>query len=156
MAELLTDDIIHEALQADGIMQEPDTPWLLEYIKSEYCGELNTESSWAKGNEDRIIYYQTTADSYEVYISTDTHDHQKIYFEQDVYYYNDAEQFAQDIIDSITNGGSAWCDPSIWDDVEYEFGYALEEWWNDLYEDLFEDKKDELLDSGEYTENETD
>ena len=154
--ELLTEDIIHEALQADGIMQEPDTPWLLEYIKSEYCGELNTESSWAKGNEDRIIYYQTTADSYEVYISTDTHDHQKIYFEQDVYYYNDASQFAQDIIDSITNGGSAWCDPSIWDDVEYEFGYALEEWWNDLYEDLFEDKKDELLDSGEYAENETD
>ena len=36
MAEILTDDIIYEALKADGIMQEPDATWLIEYIESEY------------------------------------------------------------------------------------------------------------------------
>ena len=36
MKELLTDDIITEALNDDGFMQEPDAPWLLEYIESEY------------------------------------------------------------------------------------------------------------------------
>ena len=28
MAELLTDDIITDALVDDGIMEEPDAPWL--------------------------------------------------------------------------------------------------------------------------------
>ena len=41
MAELLTDDIIHEALEADGVMQEPDANWLLEYIETEYGGKLD-------------------------------------------------------------------------------------------------------------------
>ena len=30
MAELLTDEIIIEKLNEDGIMQEPDGPWLIE------------------------------------------------------------------------------------------------------------------------------
>ena len=41
MAELLTDDIIIDALNDDGIMQEPDANWLLEYINTEYGGELD-------------------------------------------------------------------------------------------------------------------
>ena len=31
MAELLTDEIIIEKLNEDGIMEEPDAPWLLEW-----------------------------------------------------------------------------------------------------------------------------
>ena len=42
MAELLTDDIIIEKLNEDGIMQEPDGPWLLEYIYENYGGQLDT------------------------------------------------------------------------------------------------------------------
>ncbi len=61
MAELLTDDIIIEHLENDGFMQEPDANWILEYINDEYGGELDTDSSWAKGQEDRLIYYQSTA-----------------------------------------------------------------------------------------------
>ena len=80
MAELLTDDIIIEKLEKDGFMQEPDANWILEYIKDEYDGELDTDSSWAKGHEDRLIYYQSTADMYDVYISTQSHDHKDLYF----------------------------------------------------------------------------
>jgi len=110
MAELLTDDIIIEKLEADGFMEEPDRD-----------------------------------------ISTDSHDHKNLYFEQDVYYYIDANQFAQDLLDSITNGGHAWCDPSIWEDILYEFDDELSQWWSDEWDDLFNEAKDELIDTGEYT-----
>ena len=152
MAELLTDEIIIEHLNNDGFMQEPDAPWILEYINDEYGGELDTDSSWAKGHEDRLIYYQSTADMYEVYISTESHDHKNLYFEQDVYYYMDANQFTQDILDCITSGGLSWVDPNIWSDMEYDFNYELEAWWTDIYDELFEEKKEELLDTGEYYE----
>ena len=46
MAELLTDDIIKDKLEIDGIMEEPDAPWLLEYIESEYGGTLDNTTSW--------------------------------------------------------------------------------------------------------------
>ena len=42
MAELLTDEIIIEKLNEDGIMQEPDGPWLIEYIYENYGGQLDT------------------------------------------------------------------------------------------------------------------
>ena len=126
MAELLTDEIIIEHLDNDGFMQEPDAPWILEYIENEYDGKLDNESSWAQGHEDRLIYYQSTADMYEVYISTESHDHKDLYFEQDVYYYMDTNQFTQDILDSITSGGSSWVDPNIWSEMEYDFNYELE------------------------------
>ena len=152
MAELLTDDIIIERLEGDGFMAEPDSPWILEYIETEYGGKLDTESSWAKGYEDRLIYYQSTADMYEVYISTESHDHKNLYFEQDVYYYMDTSQFTQDVLDSITSGGSSWVDPNIWSDMEYDFNYELEAWWTDIYDELFEQYKEELLDEGDYYE----
>ena len=156
MAELLTDEIIIEKLNEDGFMMEPDAPWLLEYINNEYGGELDTESSWAKGHEDRLIYYQSTADMYEVYISTESHDHKNLYFEQEVFYYMDTNQFTQDILDSITNGGSTWVDPSIWSELEYEFNYELEAWWQDIYQEFWDQYKEELLDSGEYYEEKED
>ena len=36
--------------------------------------------------------------------------------------------------------------------MEYDFNYRLTEWWQDIYEDLFEEAKDELLDTEEYYE----
>ena len=150
MAEILTDEIIIEQLENDGFMQEPDSNWILEYIEDEYGGKLDTESSWANGHEDRLIYYQSTADMYEVYISTESHNHKDLYFEQDVYYYMDANQFTQDILDSITSGGESWVDPNVWDEMAYDFNYELEAWWQDIYDELYEQKKEELIDSGEY------
>jgi hypothetical protein len=34
--------------------------------------------------------------------------------------------------------------------MEWDFNAASEEWWQDIYEDLFDEKKEELLDSGDY------
>ena len=44
--EILTDEIIIEKLNEDGFMEEPDGPWILEYIQSEYGGNLDNTSDY--------------------------------------------------------------------------------------------------------------
>ena len=61
---------LYEALEADGIMQEPDANWLLEYINTEYGGELDKDSSWSDNKHELKIYSETTADSYDIYWCT--------------------------------------------------------------------------------------
>ena len=148
MAELLTEDIIHDALQEDGIMHEPDAGWIFEYIKSEHGGNLDTESTWSD-NRGLKIYSESTADSYDIWWCT--YD-EKPYVSQDGYYYEDHQAWSEEAIEALTNGQDVWIESHIWDDMEYDFNHELEAWWQDVYEDKFNDKKDELLDSGDYYE----
>ena len=150
MAELLTDDIIYKALEADGIMQEPDANWLLEYINTEYGGELDKDSSWSDNKHELKIYSESTADSYDIYWCT--HD-ERPYVSQDGYQYEDYAEWSERAISEMTSGGGVWTEPHLWSDMEYDFNHELEQWWTDVYEDLFNDKKDELLDSGDYYED---
>ena len=151
MAELLTDDIITDALVDDGIMEEPDAPWLLEYIETEYGGKLDNTSDWCEDKWKLKIYSESTADSYDIYWCT--HE-DKPYVSQDGYYYEDYTEWSEQAVGELTSGSDVWVDPNIWSDMEYDFNHELEQWWQDVYEDLFNDKKDELLDSGDYYEEE--
>ena len=151
MAELLTDDIITDALVDDGIMEEPDAPWLLEYIDTEYGGKLDTSSDWCDDKHKLKIYSESTADSYEIYFCTHS---DKPYVSQDGYYYEDHNEWSEQAIGELTSGSDVWIAPEVWDDMEWEFNHELEQWWQDIYEDLFNDKKDELLDSGDYDDYE--
>ena len=151
MAELLTDDIITDALVDDGIMEEPDAPWLLEYIDTEYGGKLDTTSDWCDDKYKLKIYSESTADSYEIYFCT--HD-EKPYVSQDGYYYEDHNEWSEQAIGELTSGSDVWIAPEIWNDMEWEFNHELEAWWTEIYEDYFNTKKDELLDSGDYYEEE--
>lgn len=153
MAELLTDDIIIDALNDDGIMQEPDAPWLLEYIDTEYGGKLDTETTWCDDKHKLKIYTESTADGYEIWFCT--HE-DKPYVSQDGYYYEDHSEWSEQVIGDLTSGSDVWIAPEVWEDMEYEFNNELEQWWVDVYEDKFNDKKDELLDSGDYYEDEED
>jgi hypothetical protein len=148
MAELLTDDIITSALVDDGIMQEPDANWLLEYINTEHGGSLDTTSTWSDGRGLKI-YSESTADSYDIYFCT--YD-EKPYVSQDGYYYEDHATWSEQAIEALSDGQDVWIDEHIFDDMEWEFNHQLEAWWTDVYEDKFNDKKDELLDSGDYYE----
>ena len=151
MAELLTDDIITDALVDDGIIQEPDAPWLLEYIDTEYGGKLDTDSSWCDNKHKLKIYSESTADGYEIYFCT--HE-EKPYVSNDGYYYEDHSEWSEQTISELTSGSDVWIAPEVWSDMEYDFNYELEQWWTDIYEDYFNTKKDELLDSGDYYEDE--
>ena len=150
MAELLTDDIIHEALEADGVMQEPDANWLLEYINAEHGGTLDNTSTWYDGRGLKI-YSESTADSYDIYFCT--YD-DRPYVSQDGYYYEDYQTFSEQAVEALADGNTVWVADHLWDDMEFEFNHELEQWWTDVYEDKFNDKKDELIDSGDYYEDE--
>ena len=147
MAELLTDDIITDALVDDGIMEEPDAPWLLEYIETEYGGKLDNTTDWLDDKYCLKIYSESTSDGYDIYWCT--HD-AKPHVCQDGYYYEDYPEWSEQAIEQLTSGDKVWVEPHVWSDMEYEFNHELEQWWTDIYEDKFNDKKDELLDSEEY------
>jgi len=148
--ELLTDDIIIEALESDGIMQEPDANWLIEYIESEYGGNLDNTSDWCDKPHILKIYSESTYDGYDIYWCT--HD-ERPYVSQDGFYYEDYTEWSERAITEMTSGSGVWVERHLWDDMEYEFNHELEQWWTSVYEDLFNDKKDELLDSGDYYED---
>ena len=150
MAELLTDDIITSALVDDGIMEEPDAPWLLEYINTEYGSKLDNTSDWCDDRHKLKIYSESTADSYEIYFCTHS---DKPYVSQDGYYYEDHAAWSEQAIEALCQNQNVWIESHIWDDMEYDFNHELEQWWTDIYEDKFNDKKDELLDSKDYYED---
>ena len=147
MAELLTDDIVTDALVDDGIMEEPDAPWLLEYIDTEYGGKLDNTSDWCEDKWKLKIYSESTADGYDIYWCT--HD-DRPYVSQDGYYYEDYPEWSEKAIEQLTSGSDVWIESHVWSDMEWDFNHELEQWWTDVYEDLFNDKKDELLDSDDY------
>jgi hypothetical protein len=147
MAELLTDEIIIEKLETDGFMEEPDAPWLLEYIEQEYGGKLDNTSDWVDNRHSLKIYSESTCDSYDIYWCT--HD-ERPYVSQDGYYYEDYNDWSSRAIDEITSGSDVWVEPHLWSDMEYDFNYELEQWWQDVYQELWDEAEGELLDSGDY------
>ena len=151
MAELLTDDIIIEKLNEDGYMQEPDGPWLLEYIYENHGGKLDNTSDFVDNKWTLKIYSESTYDSYDIYFCTFD---DRPYVSQDGYYYEDYSDWSDRALEELANGTDVWVDPHLWSDMEYDFNYRLEEWWQEVYDELFNDKKDELLDSGYYYEEE--
>ena len=150
MAELLTDEIIIEKLnEEDGIMQEPDGPWLREYLYEQYGGNLDTTSDYIDDKWTLKIYSESTYDGYDIFWCTFD---DKPHVCQDGYQYEDYPAWSEQAIEALTDNQEVWIESHIWDDIEYEFNHELEQWWTDIYEDKFNDKKDELIDSGDYYE----
>ena len=55
MSEKLNYDDVVKKLEADGIMQEPDANWIIEYMASEYGGSLDNTSDYVDNNYDLKI-----------------------------------------------------------------------------------------------------
>jgi hypothetical protein len=153
MAELLTDEIIIEHLEGDGFMEEPDAPWLLEYIETEYGGKLDNSSDFVDDKWTLKIYSEMTYDGYDIFWCTFE---DKPYVSQDGYYYEDYSDWATKAIEELTAGTNVWVDPCLWDGMEYDFNYELEQWWTDIYQEYWDQYREELLDSGEYYEEKED
>lgn len=147
-------DDVAEMLRVDGIMEEPDMNWILEYIESEYSCKLDFTSGWAKGGEGLLIYTESTADSYDLYAVTSDHNGVKD-FGSDIYYYVAGEEFSERALECLLNYEDVWVADHVWDEMEPDFDFALAEWWSGVYEDLHADKVDMLTENGhEYIENE--
>ena len=103
--EILTDEIIIEKLEQDGIMMEPDANWLIEYINSEYGGTLDNTTDWCDQNYMLKIYSESTYDGYDIWWCT--HD-ERPYVSQDGFYYEDHNEWSSRAIDELTSGGNVW------------------------------------------------
>lgn len=149
MSKILTPDIVREKLEEDGIIFGLQGEDAKDVLFKEWGCTLDVDSSWANGDESLIMYIQHTADSYELYICTDDHGN-NLNWDHDVYYYEAHEAWMERAIDELRHGGSVWIDNCIWDDMEYEaetaWTYAYEDWFSGM----FDEKKDELLNSGDY------
>jgi len=147
-------DDVAEMLRIDGIMEEPDMNWILEYIDTEYSAKIDYTSGWAKGGEGLLIYTETTADCYDVYAVTSDHNGVKD-FGSDIYYYVAGEEFAERALEALCNYENVWIADHVWDDMESDMDFMLAEWWSEVYEDLHADKVDMLTENGhEYIEQE--
>ena len=145
MSEKLNYDDVVEKLEADGIMQEPDANWIIEYMASEYGGSLDTTSDFVDNKYDLKIYSESTSDGYDIFWCTID---DRPYVCQDGFYYEDYETWSEQAVEHMIQGGNVWVESHIWDDMESDFNLELEQWWSDVYDDLHRDKIDELVDDG--------
>ena len=151
MSETINFDDVVEKLEADGIMQEPDANWIIEYIASEYGGSLDTTSDFVDNKYDLKIYSESTSDGYDIFWCTID---DRPYVCQDGFYYEDYETWSEQAVEHMTQGGNVWVESHIWDDMESDFNLELEQWWSDVYDDLHSEKVDELIDDGYEYEDE--
>ena len=150
MSEKLNYDDVVEKLEADGIMQEPDLNWILEYMATNYGGHIDNTSSFVDNKYDLKIYSESTSDGYDIFWCTVD---ERPYVCQDGYYYEDYQAWSEQAVDHMTQGGNVWVESHIWDDMEQDFGEEMAQWWSDVYDDLHSEKVDELIDDGyEYEE----
>ena len=151
MSETINFDDVVEKLEADGIMQEPDANWIIEYMASEYGGSLDTTSDFVDNRYDLKIYSESTSDGYDIFWCTID---DRPYVCQDGFYYEDYETWSEQAVEHMTQGGNVWVESHIWDDMESDFNLELEQWWSDVYDDLHSEKVDELINDGYEYEDE--
>lgn len=150
MSEKLNYDDVVEKLEADGIMQEPDLNWILEYMAANYGGHIDNTSSFVDNKYDLKIYSESTSDGYDIFWCTVD---ERPYVCQDGYYYEDYQAWSEQAVEHMTQGGNVWVESHIWDDMEQDFDEEMAQWWSDVYDDLHSEKVDELIDDGyEYEE----
>ena len=150
MSEKLNYDDVVKKLEADGIMQEPDLNWILEYMAANYGGHIDNTSSFVDNKYDLKIYSESTNDGYDIFWCTVD---ERPYVCQDGYYYEDYQAWSEQAVEHMTQGGNVWVESHIWDDMEQDFDEEMAQWWSDVYDDLHSEKVDELIDDGyEYEE----
>ena len=94
MSKILTPDIVREELEKDGIIFGLEGDDARDILLEDWDSKLDVDSSWAKGHESLLIYTQSTADSYDLYICTETHG-SDFYWDHDVYYYEQHQEWME-------------------------------------------------------------
>ena len=145
--KILTDDLVYEKMSDDGILEAMYGNDARDHMVNEWSAEFDTDSQWAQGREELIVYNEQTADGYDVYICTDDHNG-KICINEDLYYYSDGEAFMERALDTLRYGGAVWIDSYIADDMSSEIDAGFEVAYEEWYEGKFEEYQTELINDG--------
>jgi len=140
--KLLTDDLIIEELNEMGV-QDPgtvDKETMVDILTEHFDCKILT-GDWPS-YADFWFYTTTTADSYDVYVAADHDKNPSIYNE--VYYYEN--DWLNELPEQITMGNTVYVDHAAED--SYEYTDALEEAYDDYWNDKKQEIEDKLIDQG--------
>ena len=132
MNKTLTNDLIEKQLKEKyDYAEDPDVDVMLEILQDEYEFKLTDE--WSR-DPDYSIYAETTADGYEVWIATPG-DGSNVCVGEDVHYYDG--ELSERLQEAMTD----YNELIYVDDLE---AYYVEDAIVSLYQDLYEEKQDEI------------
>jgi hypothetical protein len=111
MKKILTEDLIDERLEAIGIDYDIDHDEALKVVKNHY--EFDITDTWNK-TPDYSIYAETTADGYEVWVTT-SGDGRNVCINEDVHYYD------HDLADRLVEAASDYNELIYVDDIDSDY-----------------------------------
>ena len=132
MNKTLTNDLVEQKLKEKyNYPEDPDQDVMLEILQNEYDFELTDSYS---RNPDYSIFAESTADGYEVWIATPG-DGSNVCVGEDVHYYDG--ELSGRLQEAMTD----YNELIYVDDLE---AYYVEDAIVSLYQDLYEEKEDEI------------
>ena len=144
--KVLTEELIEERLEANGVDFDVDHDEALKAIQDHY--EFKLVDDW-NGTPDFSIYTETTADGYEVWVATNG-DGRNVCINEDVHYYEN------DLADKLAEAMTDYNELIYVDDLEsYYVQDAVTEVYELYYNDMKEEVENDLIEEGyEYPKQE--
>jgi len=135
----LTEELILEKLEERGVVESPEQSEALEAIQNHY--EFKLTNNWNQ-TPCYSIYAETTADGYEVWVATHG-DGRRICINEDVHYYEN--DLSEKLVEAMTD----YNDIIYVDDLDsYYVGDAIEEVYEEYWNDMKQEVEDELIEEG--------
>lgn len=146
MSKLITEELIDERLEAIGIDYDVDHDKALEAVKNHY--DFDITDNWNK-TPDYSIYPETTADGYEVWVTT-AGDGRSVCINEDVHYYD------HDLADKLVEAAFDYNELIYVDDIESDYVQDAVMKLYDSYQDEMKlQVEEELVEEGyEYEKTE--
>ena len=132
MNKILTNELIEKKLKEKySFIEDLDQDTMLDILQNEYEFKLTDE--WNK-SPDYSIYAESTADGYEVWVATHG-DGRDVCVSEDIHYYD--SELSERLQEAMTD----YNELIYVDDLE---AYYVEDAIVSLYQDLYEEKQDEI------------
>ena len=148
MSKILTDDLILERLAENEVYPPEDIDYDQKLVAIKDHFDFSISSEW--GNPDMMFYTETTSDGYEVWIATD--DDRNPSINEDVYYYEN--DWLEKMEDAMVDGASIYFDEYDEDAENYQFQEVIDSVYEDYYNDKKEEVESQLIDEGYEPEDE--
>jgi len=140
MSKILTDELIEQTMADQGWLDvnEADQDWQRKIVLDHYEVEFTDRFD---NNCGYYIYGETTRDGYEVYVAADSV--KNVCISEDVYYYD------SDLHHALTDAIKDELSPIYLDDEDADFvDYAIEELYEFLYQEKYDEVESELEEQG--------
>jgi hypothetical protein len=139
MKKILTEDLIDERLEAIGIDYDIDHDEALKVVKNHY--EFDITDTWNK-TPDYSIYAETTADGYEVWVTT-SGDGRNVCINEDVHYYD------HDLAERLVEAASDYNELIYVDDIDSDYVQdAVMQLYESYTSEMKKQVEDELIEEG--------